>query len=85
MDQDTLWVLLTMVWSHYFAVSLADAPDSRRRALKTNKKGTVIIEFIGQDKYSVAEKSKLVILGDNEQDHIWGESNVNFLHALRMI
>ena len=66
-------------------ISLADAPDSRRRALKTNKNGTVIIEFIGLDKYSVAEISKLVILGDSEQDHIWGESNVNFLHALRMI
>ena len=66
-------------------VSLDEVPENRRRALRTKKPGTRILEFIGKEKFCFAETSKLVHLGETEQDHIWGEDNVDYLRALRLL
>ena len=66
-------------------ISIDDVPEARRRAVRTKKPHTVILEFVGKEKYCVAEISKLVHLGDTEQDHIWGEDNIDYLRALRML
>ena len=88
----TLFPVGKLVWGLRYGVrqpaqviSLEDVPEGRRKSLRTKKGGSVILKFIGKEKYGIAETTKLVELGDNEQDHSWGMDNIDYLRALRML